>query len=285
MRLKLLWALGLSLALSLAYSQLRKKKEEDESCAKILEHNSILILENRDLAIKLNSKELDYETLKLNYRELQRDRNYHKSNCKKEKINRDSIADCHKFCYQKFVTVTKERDDIKGQLDSLRNIWYSNAPGIKPVPPRFTLNGSVLAMLDKLKALEDESADNISVQYEYVHFRGKNYKYRKEILFIPYKGENRNDSMQMNDSLTYSFTRLIKLISKYDFGVKIKLVGECNMHGFKEKRKQNSIDRADNLKTYLKGTPYNLSDQFFAKSPQEGELDNRTGVSIIIVRK
>jgi hypothetical protein len=284
MRLKILLTLVLSPALSFAYSQPAKNVD----CEETIKQNIRLANEKLELGNKLDSITLVNEkrgNYSSRYSSRNREHDYYKNLYNKERTSRDSVEVMKKLCAEKITIITKERDEFKGQLDSLKNICYTSAEDHKPVLVKSTLNSSVLAMLGKLKALEDESNDYISVQGKQVKFRGKPINYGNEVLFIPYKGDNQTDCMVLNDSLTYSINRLIKLVSKYDHGVKLKLVGECSNKNDKKKTKQNCIDRAENLKTHLKCTPYNLSESFFANNPQDEEKDERTGVSIRIVNK
>ena len=258
MRQKILWSLGLSLVLSIAYSQIAKKVD----CDVILNENIRLSNEKMALANSLDSIMLLNERRR-NYNGRNEPRNRYINLYNDEKAARIKGEAIIKSQGEIIIKLTSERDSLNEQLESTKKLNVE--------------------MTAKLIDLEKVITDEISVMYKQVHFNGKNYKYNEEVLFIPYKGDDRADSMLINDSLTYSLKRLVKLVKKYDHGVKLKLVGQCCNKNDKKKTKQNCIDRADNLKTHLKGLTYNLSDQFFAVCKQDGEIDNQTGVSIIIV--
>jgi hypothetical protein len=277
MSIKLLWALGLSLILNFAYSQ-------DSDCVKFREANVKLINENVDLATQLKYIRFDNRRINSNYKELQKVHDCCKNNNSKGNVNRDSIDACNKLNCEKLLIITKERDSLKELTESIGKLDYTSRDA---KPEKRSLNVFVLEMsikLKDLKDLKDEAADFISVRNKQVHFKGKNYYYDDEVLFIPYKAGNQIERT-MNDSLTYFLNRLIKLVKKYDFKVKVKLVGECSMDDFEKNRKRISIDRAENMKTYLQGESYNLPASLLARMPREGKLDKRTGVSIKIVRK
>lgn len=257
MRLKILLSLVLSALLSIAYL----KPDNYDNCDELREQNARLSNEKLDLANKRDALEITYLSLRASYKDLQKERDSYKNNCSREKVMSDSINSLNRSNGEKMVILTKECNEVRDKL-----------------------NCTVSEKDERIKDLEEELTDNISFKFKQVLFRGDTYNFGDKILFIPYKGEDRNDNMQLNDSLIYSLKRLINLVSKYDVGVKLKLVGECNSHSNKKKIKENSINRAENMKTHLKGNAYNLEEPFFAESIQDGELDTKAGVSIYIIR-
>lgn len=275
MCIRLFWALGLSLILSFAYSQ-------DSDCVKFKEANTKLIREKEDLSVQLNSARFNLERINSNYKDLQKVHGCCDNKSSKGNVPRDSIEACNKLCAEKLAIATRERDSLKGLIENFDKFDYTSKDS---KAEKRSLNVFVLEMSIRLKDLNDEANDKISVQKKKVRFRDSTYDFGTKILFIPYKGEDSNDYMVLNDSLTNLLKRLIKLVKKYDDGAKLKLVGECNSCGSKKEIKQNSINKADNFKIHLKGTPHNLEESYFAKNLQDGVSDKKTGVSICIVRK
>lgn len=281
MKLKILWALGLSMALSAAYSQPDKNVE----CDGIVRQNYRLANEKMELAKRLDSLTLVIERRGYYRRRIEYN-DYYRNLFNRERAVRDSIERLNKSHGATIVKISKERDTLKEELEIIKNLDFTRIKGLKEMPEKTSINHALLEMAVKIMELEDELTDNVSLKFELIHFKGKNYKYGDEVIFIPYKGENQADSMVMSDSLTYSLNRFIQLVSKYDVGVKLKLEGKCCIRNDnKKKTKQNCIDRAENLKTHLKSRIYNLSDQYFADCPQDSNIDTQAGVSIRVVRK
>lgn len=272
-------------------------------CEEYEKQNSKLISDKSVLQEKLDNEEIAYDKLHLKYqREVEErkkfERLYYIEKRAKEKLQKD-----YNELNSKYSSIRSERNRLSRKIEKLKNAdLKSTKEYTDAIIARDRLNGELTQMEDSkdefkirfeqreaavrelestIKQLEDEANDRISVSQKKVYFIGKEYNYGQEILFIEFE-EGSTNEMTIKPKDEYFVKRISKLASKYDFRVKVSLVGE-SANKDKSKRKKLAEGRINKVKSAMI-LKYNLSAKDFGKSKRIKEKA-RKGVSVKIEKR
>lgn len=130
--------------------------------------------------------------------------------------------------------------------------------------------------------------DRISVRNETVYIYDNEFRYDTEILFIPYSTSS-TGTIVIDEEMRSNLVRLLQLISKYDFKVKLKLIGESSENISTSRRKELALQRAENLQSFILShiklpNDASIGKESFSKIGRESQAA-RIGVSIQVTRK
>lgn len=291
--MKYFYCFSLLVAYLSAYSQ----------CEEYEKQNSQLISEKSELQKKLDTELIAYDKLHLKYRQEVEERKkfeqlYYREKTEKERLQREL-----NLLNEKYNSIRAERDRLSRKIKELKNADLStNKEYTDAIIARDNLNNELTKMEgDKdefktrfiqreeavreleltIKQLEDEAKDRISVSQKKVFFNAKEYAYGDEIIFIRFE-EGSTNKMTIKKEDEYYLNRISKLASKYDYRVKVTLIGE-SANSSDSERKKLAEGRLDKVKSTMIVT-YDLQAADFGKSSIVREKA-RIGVSVRIENK
>lgn len=249
----------------------------DDDYQKLLETNRIVTRQRDEYKRKYLIEKNNNDELRSRIKNFEKEINNNKEEISKLKGIKESLA---KFNLKG----TADYDKAVLKIDSLTAVNKKSDSLNKKLNDDWNNRQEAIDILTKrVQVLEDELNDYISLKNKKVYFADSIYDFDKEIIFIQYYG-NTPDKNVIPDSanIEYSLKRLARLVKKYDFRIKFKLIGESGLNDKKDRIKL-AEDRAQNLLSYLIVNCGLTSDSFTNLSKVTNEA--RTGVSVQIVMR